>query len=188
RLPPQVLPVLARAVAPRGVGAGGMLDLDHFGAHVAEVHGGHRTREQCGRVDHAQSVQRGRHAVASQHTRNPIDGDASWPRPGSRNFSANSGSRTPPSTYQSEPVLSCALPPLSITKRVRPSECSDSVQFHTAGVRLAKPGRVAASCHSSSLGRRPPTQAAYARARSKVTPVAGRSGSRETTGSPSASR
>ena len=64
-------------------------------------------------------------------------------------------------------------PPLSMTNRLRPSLCSDSVQFQTSGARRWNPASAAASCHSSSVGSRPPAHAANSRARAKVTPVAG---------------
>src|SRR5690606_9597931 len=98
RLPPQVLAVLAGAVPTRRVGAAGVLDLDHLRAEVAEMHRGQRTGEQRGQVDHAQIVE-GAHPLSSQHTRNPIDGEASIPSPGSRYFALNSGGFTPPSKY-----------------------------------------------------------------------------------------
>lgn len=86
--------------------------------------------------------------------------ERSTPSPGSRYFAVNSGPRTPPSKYQWDPVLTWSAPPLSMTNRVRPSVCSLSVQLHTAGVRRRNPGSAAASCHSSSVGSRPPTHAA----------------------------
>ena len=66
-----------------------------------------------------------------------------------------------------------AEPPLRIAKRVRPSECSLSVQFQTSGsLRSSRPA-AAASCHSSSVGSRAPCAAAYARASASDSPVTG---------------
>ena len=47
-------------------------------------------------------------------------------------------------------------PPLRIAKRVRPSECSLSVQFQTSGSSRSSSPASAASCHSSSVGSRAP--------------------------------
>ena len=60
---------------------------------------------------------------------------------------------------------------------MRPSRCSLSVQFQTSGTARSSRPASAASCHSSSVGSRAPTEAAYDRASARSRPVAGAAGS-----------
>src|SRR5690606_2800340 len=129
RLPPQVYPVLGGAVVAGGVGPVGVLDLDDVGAHVTQVHRGHRAGEEGGGVDDAQAGEgpgRGvtgdghRATSPSQAQRKPIVAERARPRPGRRYLREWSGAWTPPSTYQSEPAAREALPSWSLTNRARP--------------------------------------------------------------------
>jgi hypothetical protein len=61
RLPPETDAVLALTVPAGAVGSAGVLHLHHLGAEVAEVGRGERSREQRGRVDHAQTLERSAH-------------------------------------------------------------------------------------------------------------------------------
>src|SRR5438093_1148076 len=158
---------IARAAMPRRIRLTGMFDLEHVRAEIAEECRGERTREQRRDLDDLETGQsvRGRLGhVASVPTstaqRNPIADDRSIDGPALRNFSETSGGCGPPSVYHSDPSRSTWDPPLRMLKRVRPSLCSLSVQFHTRGVPRAKSGYPAATCHSNSVGSRAPAHLA----------------------------
>ena len=99
RLVPEVVPVLLGPVTTGRVRTSRMLDLDHVGTEVAEVHGRHRAGEERRRVDDEQVVQRAGHRPSSgsasdrsQASRNPMLVERPSPRPGTRYFAVVSGS------------------------------------------------------------------------------------------------
>src|SRR5206468_3436189 len=168
---PQTDAVLARSVMPRGIRLSRMFDLEHVRAEIAEERRGERTREQRRDLDDLETGERvsGRRGErvayrlghisdlpGSNAQRNPIADERSIDGPARRSFSETSGGCGPPSAYHSDPSRSMCEPPLRMVKRVRPSLCSLSVQFHTRGVPRANSGYPAATCHSNSVGRRAP--------------------------------
>ena len=59
-----------RAVGgPRGVAAGGLLDLHDVGAHVGQVHAAHGAGDEVGELEHAVAGQGQGHGPAPQSAR-----------------------------------------------------------------------------------------------------------------------
>ena len=81
RLEPEPDAVLARPVPARGIGPGGVLELDHLRAVVAQEHSGERRREERRRLDDPDPRERlGGHG-RSTAKRKPIEDEPPTPRP-----------------------------------------------------------------------------------------------------------